>query len=275
MTDAASTPAPVEDLIKDLRRMTEQLWVESLSPAAQKQWNRDPQLVNTDFLDRILDLVRTAAKQTGRKKVTGIFTWGTVDHVQRQIPRTPLVRSIDSLVAVCASIPEEPLRRLKRGCQVTESATAATPSEVSLIFQHIQRNEIALDSSKVNQWALLKLLLPFASDGLQRAERLAAFAPPDPQSPTGITAFRFWALFVDLVAQQAEWEHRFGRHRRLADWIADLHNDDFTARISHHLRNPRITREAISKTRKLVQSVRRTRSWRARRDVQGQVDSGS
>ena len=74
MADATALPAPVEDLIKDLRRVTEQLWVESLSPAAQKQWKRDPQLVNTNFLDRILDLVRAVAKQTGRKKVTGIFT---------------------------------------------------------------------------------------------------------------------------------------------------------------------------------------------------------
>jgi hypothetical protein len=273
MTDATAAPAPVEDLIKDLHRVTEQLWVESLSPPARHQWKRDPQLVNTDFLDRLLHLVRAIAKQTKRKKVNGIFTWGAFDHVQRQLPRTPLLRSIDSLVAAYASIPEEPIRRLKRECTVNETGRLPAPAEVSLVLQHIQRNDIGFDPSKVNQWALLKHFLPFASDGFQRAEKLAAFAPPEPRSPSGITAHRMWALFVDLVAQQADWEHRFGRHRRLADWLADLHNDDFTARISHHLRNPHAKREDISKTRKAVQAVNRTRAWRTRKSSGGPADA--
>lgn len=254
--------------------MADQLWVESLSPKAQQQWKRDPLLVNTEFLDRLLHLVRAIARQTGRKKVTGIFAWGAFEHVQRQLQRTPLLRSIESLVAAYAGIPEEPVRRLQRECTVKAPGSLPTPAEVALVIQHIQRSDIGFDPSRFNQEALLKHFLPFSSDGYQRAERLADFAPPDPRSPIRITAHRLWALFVDLVAQQADWEHRFGRHRRLADWITDLHNDEFTARISHHLRNPRITREAISKTRKFVQAVKRTRSWRARKADEGPADSG-
>ncbi len=268
----------LETLSVDLVHRVNDLWVEFCSPAARSfakgLAKGSPGFPSSEWLDHLLGLVREIAGRTGRKKVRGRFTWGAFEHVQKRYAGTKLIRCVRVLVSDYSGLPEEPARRLSRECLAGLPKASPQTKAVKIVIDHVRRRALDLELSTVDPAEVLGTLRPFGSEPFRRAEKSASFADPLKGSrPLPVTAFRFWAIFVDLVAQQADWEARFGRYRHVAHWIAGLHNDSFAREIERHLHSPYAPRQRIAKAFDAEQRRKRTRKWRIGRTGSERSDS--
>jgi hypothetical protein len=249
MPEATAAPAPMEDLIEDLRRMTEQLWTES--PSQIPGEIHLPSLASlTELRRRVLHLSDKLPPGKNRSPVP----WAALERVESKIPELRLGMLITGWVQDFSTLPVSPVQLWNRRVAQKQLERNADMQQLLDGLSNLRLPPADLLARLHSHWGDL---YPLASKEFrirfERCNFAAASLKPDNQAPR-TEVFSRWSLVTDLLAQQADWHSRFGRFDRFPSWVAAWQNDDLTAKIQEHLLTyPKLTYPKPDPHKQIVQ----------------------
>lgn len=230
MTEATAASAPVEGLIRDLRRMTEQLWSES-PPQGCGENHLPSQGCLAELRDRVLRLADMLPTDKKRSPVP----WAALERIEGKFPDLRLGMLITGWVQVFRDLPVSPRQLWNR--RLAENKPARNSDLQPLLdgLGNLRLPPADLVARLHAHWAdLYPLTSKEFRTRFERCNFAAASLKPDTHAPR-TELFARWALVTDLLAQQADWQSRFGRFDWFPSWVAAWQNDVLSATIQEHL----------------------------------------
>lgn len=253
MIDATAAPAVVDNLIGHLRQMTEQLWEETLP------WRPDAiVLPGQECLADYRDLVLRLDEQMPTDKSRAPGPWAAFRRVASRYPGWRMDDLIAGWVNGFSTVPVSP-RQLWIRHAAQKGFTRG--SEVIQLLDELGRCRLPAANLVLRLDAQWPYLFTLASHEFRNRYQRGAFLPLSiqPDSRANKTEhFTRWALINDLLAQQADWNSRFGRFDWFPAWVAAWQNDAMTAKIRGHLpQSPETNPAELREARRLVTGRRR------------------
>lgn len=258
MTDATAAPAPVDNLIQNLRRMTEQLLVESL-PWRPGTIGLPSRACLIEFRARVLRL----DEQLSTHKDRSSRPWAAFDRVKSKFPEWQLDALITGWVDSFSAIPISPRQSWSE--RLTAERTGQNP-DVRLLLDELGNCRLPTVDLIRRLHAHWPNLFRLAGEEFRSRYHRANFSPlsimSDPQAVKS-ELFARWALINELLAQQADWNSRFERFDWFPAWVAAWQNDALTAKIRGHLpQNPQTNPAELKEIRARVAGRRRVERHR-------------